>query len=138
MKTLQLTPASLSAPSIENVVETPSRLSVLWHDCLIRDHNWCVATRVFNWTEALERLRQDSPNAKDDDCQPLVFAPGQLALLEVAHIIPHSIMSATSTVGGELQLVCAPFYMLCSKSMFSNYFLIPIMIPILILILLSE
>ncbi|KMP01637.1 hypothetical protein CISG_01121 [Coccidioides immitis RMSCC 3703] len=103
-KTPQPTPAGLSASSIENAVGTPARLSVLRHDCLIRDHNQCVVTRVFNWTQALERLKQDPSNPKDDDGQQLIFAPGKLALLEVAHIIPHSIMSTTATVSGELQL----------------------------------
>ncbi|KKZ68811.1 hypothetical protein EMCG_05600 [[Emmonsia] crescens] len=104
-KTPQPTPASLSASSIENVVGTPARLSTLRRDCLTRDHNRCVVTRSFNLTEAAGRLEQtrDPSDLKDDDGQPLIFEHGQLAQLEVAHIIPHSIMSAT-TVDGQLQL----------------------------------
>ncbi|KKZ67497.1 hypothetical protein EMCG_06815 [[Emmonsia] crescens] len=102
-KTSQLTPATLSASSIENVVETPARLSTLQCDCLTRDHNRCVITRKFNVFEGTARLKQNPSNPKDDDGQPLIVADGQLARLEVAHIIPHSIMSAT-TVDGQLQL----------------------------------
>lgn len=102
-KTPQPTPASLSAPPIENVVGTPARLSTLRRDCLARDHNRCVVTRAFNLDEAIEREKQDPSNFKDDDGVPLEHE--EFALLEVAHIIPHSIMSAT-TVDGKPQLVC--------------------------------
>ncbi|OJD25672.1 hypothetical protein ACJ73_02960 [Blastomyces percursus] len=102
-KTPQPTPASLSAPSIENVVGTPARLSTLRRDCLTRDHNRCVVTRAFNLNEATEREKRDPSNSKDDDGQPLVFEHGQLARLEVAHIIPHSLMSAMA-VDGQLEL----------------------------------
>ncbi|KAG5295649.1 hypothetical protein I7I50_08484 [Histoplasma capsulatum G186AR] len=100
-KTPQPTPASLSAPPIENVVGTPARLSTLRRDCLARDHNRCVVTRAFNLDEAIEREKQDPSNFKDDDGVPLEHE--EFALLEVAHIIPHSIMSAT-TVDGKPQL----------------------------------
>ncbi|KKZ62100.1 hypothetical protein EMCG_03394 [[Emmonsia] crescens] len=103
MKTPQPTPASLSAPSIENVVGTPARLSTLRRDCLTRDHNRCVITRAFNLNVAFEREEQDPSSSKDDDNQPLIFDHGQLARLEVAHIIPHSIISAT-IIDGQLQL----------------------------------
>ncbi|PGH00713.1 hypothetical protein AJ79_08133 [Helicocarpus griseus UAMH5409] len=98
-KTPQPTPASLSAPSIENVAGTPARLSTLRRDCLIRDHNRCVVTRAFNLPEASVRLKRDRSHPKDDDGQPLVLERGQLASLEIAHIIPHSIMSATMVDG---------------------------------------
>lgn len=107
-KTPQPTPAALSAP-VENVIGTPARLSYLRRDCLIRDHNRCVVTRKFNMPEAAERVKRDGSNAKDDDDQPLIYAPGEFSDLEVAHIIPHSIMSATAT-GDQLELVCVTFH----------------------------
>lgn len=102
-KTPQPISASFSAPPIENAVGTPARLSTLRRDCLARDHNRCVITRAFNLTEAIEREKQDPSNFKDDDGLPLERE--EFALLEVAHIIPHSIMSAT-IVDGQPQLVC--------------------------------
>ncbi|KAK2750019.1 hypothetical protein FQN55_002737 [Onygenales sp. PD_40] len=101
-KTPQPTPAALSAPSLGNVVGTSARLSTLRRDCLIRDHNRCVVTRAFNLHEAKIRERRHA-NPKDDDDQPLSFRRGDIDELEVAHIIPHSIMSA-EFVDGELQL----------------------------------
>ncbi|KAK2783643.1 hypothetical protein FQN53_009095 [Emmonsiellopsis sp. PD_33] len=101
-KTPQPSVASSSAPGLENVVGTPARLSTLRRDCLIRDHNRCVVTQAFNLPEAVMRRAKD-PNPKDDDDELLVFKLGDLADLEVAHIIPHSIMSA-KTVDGEMQL----------------------------------
>ncbi|EGE05178.1 hypothetical protein TEQG_04196 [Trichophyton equinum CBS 127.97] len=98
-KTPQASAASLSAPAIDNIVGTPARLSVLRRDCLIRDHHRCVVTRQFDLTEAIERGDGDS-EPKDDDGRPLA---GTLARLEVAHIIPHSIMSS-KTVDGEPEL----------------------------------
>ncbi|OJD19629.1 hypothetical protein ACJ73_08629 [Blastomyces percursus] len=101
-KTPQPTPATLSAPSIENAIGTPARLSTLRRDCLTRDHNRCVVTRKFNIDEAFERDERDPSSPKDDDNQPLAL-DHELALLEVAHIIPHSIMLAKD-VDGQLQL----------------------------------
>ncbi|GBF62694.1 hypothetical protein TMEN_5258 [Trichophyton mentagrophytes] len=94
-ETPQAFAASLSAPAIDNT----ARLSVLRRDCLIRDHHRCVVTRQFDLTEAIERGDRDS-EPKDDDGRPLA---GALARLEVAHIIPHSIMSS-KTVDGEPEL----------------------------------
>ncbi|EDN11387.1 predicted protein [Histoplasma mississippiense (nom. inval.)] len=104
-KTPQPISASFSAPPIENAVGTPARLSTLRRDCLARDHNRCVITRAFNLTEAIEREKQDPSNFKDDDGLPLERE--EFALLEVAHIIPHSIMSAT-IVDGQPQLFRLP------------------------------
>ncbi|KAK2806995.1 hypothetical protein FQN50_005569 [Emmonsiellopsis sp. PD_5] len=103
-KTPQPTPAALSAPSLENVVGTSARLSTLRRDCLIRDHNRCVVTRAFNMHEAMIRGERDPVNPKDDDGQPLGLNQGAFDNLEVAHIIPHSIMSAKEVVDGEPQL----------------------------------
>ncbi|KKZ62157.1 hypothetical protein EMCG_00472 [[Emmonsia] crescens] len=103
-KTSQPTPAALSAPPLENVVGTSARLSTLRRDCLIRDHNRCIVTRAFNMHEAMIRGERDPVNPKDDDGQPLGLEQGAFDNLEVAHIIPHSIMSAKKVVGGEPQL----------------------------------
>ncbi|KAK2813886.1 hypothetical protein FQN50_000287 [Emmonsiellopsis sp. PD_5] len=102
-KTAQPSAASLSAPALENVVGTPARLSTLRWDCLIRDHNRCVVTRTFNIDEAITRERRDPKNYKDDDGKLLASDLQPFSDLEVAHIIPHSIMSA-KTVDGQLQL----------------------------------
>ncbi|KMP05743.1 hypothetical protein CIRG_05424 [Coccidioides immitis RMSCC 2394] len=95
-KTSQPTPAALTS-SVENVVGTLGRLSVLRRDCLIRDHHRCVVTRMFDIREAERRFDKDGTNAEDDDGSTLIYAPGQFEYLEVAHIIPHSIMSSMST-----------------------------------------
>ncbi|KAK2865230.1 hypothetical protein FQN49_003779 [Arthroderma sp. PD_2] len=94
LRTPQPTPAALSAPALENAVGTPSRLSTLRRDCLIRDHYRCVATRSFDITEAYNRHKRDGANSKDDEGEPLIQSKDSLAVLEVAHIIPHSLMSA--------------------------------------------
>ncbi|KAK2736206.1 hypothetical protein FQN55_001738 [Onygenales sp. PD_40] len=94
-KTPQASAESLSAPTIDNVVGTPARLSVLRRDCLTRDRHRCVVTRQFDVTEAIKRGDRDA-EPKDDDDRPLA---GPLARLEVAHIIPHSIMSSKTTDG---------------------------------------
>lgn len=105
-KTAQPSVASLSAPALENAVDTPARLSTLRRDCLIRDHNRCVVTRTFNIDEAIEREEKPPGNYMDDDGQSLTSELQPFSDLEVSHIIPHSIMSA-KTVDGEPQLVCA-------------------------------
>ncbi|KAF3490864.1 uncharacterized protein GIQ15_00381 [Arthroderma uncinatum] len=94
--TPQPTPASLSAPLLENVVGTPSRLSTLRRDCLIRDHYRCVATRAFDEDEAVRRYDRDGSEAKDDEDRPLIESKDSVEHLEVAHIIPHSLMSTDS------------------------------------------
>ncbi|OJD21108.1 hypothetical protein ACJ73_07555 [Blastomyces percursus] len=102
-KTPQPTPDTLSAHRVENVVGTPARLSTLRRDCLIRDHNRCVITRKFDAIEAVVRVNRVHLDAEDDDGQRLPAMDGEFEPLEVAHIIPHSIMSAT-IVDGQMQL----------------------------------
>ncbi|KAM5471086.1 hypothetical protein MauCBS54593_003424 [Microsporum audouinii] len=92
-KTPQASAASLSAPAIDHVVGTPARLSTLRRDCLIRDHHRCVVTQQFDVTEAINRGERD-PEPKDDENLPLA---GPFTRIEVAHIIPHSIMSSKTT-----------------------------------------
>ncbi|OJD23463.1 hypothetical protein ACJ73_05187 [Blastomyces percursus] len=102
-KTPQPTPGTLSARRVENVVGTPARLSTLRRDCLIRDHQRCVITQKFDAGEAVVRMNRDHLDAEDDDGQRLPAMDGEFEPLEVAHIIPHSIMSAT-IVDGQMQL----------------------------------
>ncbi|KAL1893962.1 hypothetical protein Sste5346_006103 [Sporothrix stenoceras] len=96
-KTPQPTPASLSVPSLSPGQTLPAsshRLSTLRRDCLIRDKNRCVVTRKFGNAEALVRFRRDGSDAVDDEGQHL-FITGRrdFEYLEVAHILPHSLMS---------------------------------------------
>lgn len=100
-RTPQPTPAALSAP-VETIVGTPARLSFLRRDCLIRDRHRCVVSNAFDEAEAISRDEKYTLNPKDDDGQPL--DPENTALLEVAHIIPHSLMSTVSS-GNTSELV---------------------------------
>lgn len=100
-RTPQTTPADLSA-RLEDVVDTPARLSVLRRDCLIRDHHRCVVNRVFDLDEAGKRYERYGSDGQDDDGERLDPDPGKFARLEVAHIIPHSMTSATRETRSEL------------------------------------
>lgn len=71
-------------------------------DCLIRDGHRCVITRKFDINEANKRVRRDGDNAKDDDGHLLQDEAGTFDDLEVAHILPHSLMSIPS---GKSELV---------------------------------
>lgn len=79
-------------------VGTPERLSTLRGACLIRDRHRCVITRKFDYLEAQKRSKDDQ-DALDDDGEPLTPS---LAILEVAHILPHSLMALSK---GSAQLV---------------------------------
>ncbi|KAK2794076.1 hypothetical protein FQN52_009158 [Onygenales sp. PD_12] len=100
-KTQQPSKASSTGPALENVIGSSARLSTLRRDCLIRDHHRCVVTRAFDLSEAISR--DEKNRLEDDDGRPLDPDSEVFNELEVAHIIPHSIMSAKST-DGELQL----------------------------------
>ncbi|RAL04004.1 HNH endonuclease signature motif containing protein [Aspergillus ibericus CBS 121593] len=103
-KTPQPTPASLSrAPLSNSGIGTPQRLSTLRRDCLVRDRHRCVVTRKFDIQEADRRLSRDGTDFKDDDGASLLPESDEMTFLEVAHIIPHSLMSLTS-IDGEPQL----------------------------------
>ncbi|KAM5457548.1 hypothetical protein MaudCBS49596_000743 [Microsporum audouinii] len=90
--TPQPTPASLTAP-VENVAGTASRIATLRRDCLIRDHHRCVATRAFDAAEAVKRYERDGADSRDDEGRPLLDSKDSIEILEVAHILPHSLMS---------------------------------------------
>jgi hypothetical protein len=104
-KTPQPTPASLSeASNKQQLTGTTYRVSTLRRDCLIRDHHRCVISRKFDLNEALSRAKKDGINAKDDDGYWLRDEIEKPEFLEVAHILPHSLMSF-STSSGKTELV---------------------------------
>ena len=68
-----------------------------------RDHHRCVISRTFDDAEATRRVSRDGEEqAHDDDARYLKDESGTFAPLEVAHIIPHSLMTAQR---GTLELV---------------------------------
>jgi HNH endonuclease len=81
------------------VAETESRLNGLREKCLTRDHHRCVITRAFDLSEARARTKRDGAGAKDDDKHFLYEDTKGSEVLQVAHIIPHSLMSS----GGQLE-----------------------------------
>lgn len=93
-KTPQFTPLSkLSLPE-KDVAETKNRLNGLRKQCLIRDRHRCVITRKFDLSEALNRDKHEGANAKDDDDHLLHMETDDPVTLQVAHILPHSLMSS--------------------------------------------
>jgi HNH endonuclease len=103
LKTSQPTP-SLTPQTALVLLGTPQRLSSLRGQCLLRDHHRCAITRRFDASEARSRSRHDGEGAKDDDGRLLIEEEDDPALLEVSHIIPHSLMSINSR--NETELVC--------------------------------
>ena len=103
-KTPQPSPAILSdLQSTQTPAATTQRLATLRRDSLIRDRHRCVISRSFDFDEATERVRHDREEARDDDGNLLKDENGAFAALEVAHIIPHSLMTVRS---GESVMVC--------------------------------
>ncbi|KAG0158382.1 hypothetical protein PDIDSM_5896 [Penicillium digitatum] len=103
-KTPQPTPAFLSRPDLSDpAIGTPQRVSNLRKCCLTRDRHRCVVTRKFDVREAEARYRIDGSNVRDDDGNSLLEETGNTTFLEVAHIIPHSLMSH-SDISGESKL----------------------------------
>ena len=87
-----------SAPTLpecqeEHVSLTTARLSGLRKECLIRDRYRCVISRRFDLGEAEKRVARDGPNAKDDEGRLLTEESEELSALQVAHILPHALMS---------------------------------------------
>ncbi|CAK7212583.1 hypothetical protein SCUCBS95973_001513 [Sporothrix curviconia] len=82
-----------NAPAVAaGYVETADRLASLRGACLVRDHYRCVISRKFH---TLEYLVRDGPDARDDEGR-LLADESQLDLLDVAHILPHSLMKANA------------------------------------------
>jgi hypothetical protein len=79
------------------VIGTTQRLSNLRQDCLIRDGHRCVISHQFDYREAANRLKRDGDNAKDDDGRMLKHDRERPEYLEVAHILPHSLMSLAAS-----------------------------------------
>ena len=79
------------------MTRTPSRVASLGAECLERDRHRCVISRGFDITEAKARYQlQGRDKAKDDDGNLLKEERNPFAFLEVAHILPHSLMSVTN------------------------------------------
>ncbi|KZF21428.1 hypothetical protein L228DRAFT_212722 [Xylona heveae TC161] len=71
---------------------TNKRLSELRGTCLKRDHHRCIVSRKFDFSESRKRAKIHGDNAKDDEGRLLVEDDQDFDDLEVAHIIPHSLM----------------------------------------------
>ena len=79
---------------MEDFTGTPERIEALRTSCLERDRHRCVLTRAFHRQEAQARIVRDGRNqARDDDGNLLATNP-RFAHLEVAHIIPYSLIKA--------------------------------------------
>jgi hypothetical protein len=89
--------------STQQLAGTMQRVAALRNDCLIRDHHRCVISHKFDDSEAVSRGKRDGDDAKDDDGHFLKDESGTFATLEVAHVIPHSLMAVTSET---TELVC--------------------------------
>ncbi|KAL4816248.1 hypothetical protein BDW67DRAFT_185072 [Aspergillus spinulosporus] len=98
MKTPQPTPASLFGLNLsEPAIGT--RQSILRQSCLQRNRHRCVVTQRFDTQEGKTRYKIDRNNVKDDDGNPLMPERNEMAYLEVAHIIPHSLMFLSDIEG---------------------------------------
>ncbi|KAI1272767.1 hypothetical protein F5Y07DRAFT_286290 [Xylaria sp. FL0933] len=105
-KTPQPSPAYHSAVervqggSVLSLPGTPDRLSALRGACLIRDRHRCVISRKFDLREAADRMRKAGNDALDDDGNLLREDENSVDVLEVAHILPHSLVKTDA--GSEL------------------------------------
>ncbi len=90
-------PASAVSESIpeDSTPGINERLSGLRKACLTRDRHRCVVTRRFDQAEADRRLQSDGyENARDDDGR-LLKEEEEMDFVEVAHILPHGLMTAS-------------------------------------------
>lgn len=85
-----------AAHDAQDVVGTQDRLSALRGECLVRDRHRCVISRSYDQVEAVKRHEQSGDDARDDDGELLVESTYQFNVLEVAHILPHSLMKSTA------------------------------------------
>ncbi|KAL8420514.1 hypothetical protein RB594_003345 [Gaeumannomyces avenae] len=74
-------------------VGTPDRVSTLRGTCFVRDRHRCVISRKFDTIEG--RKRREAGDARDDDGLPI--GPHDIRLLEVAHILPRSLVQALNS-----------------------------------------
>ncbi|WEW60682.1 hypothetical protein PRK78_006169 [Emydomyces testavorans] len=78
-------------------IGTPERVANLCSLCLERDHHRCVLSQSFDYREAVRRISEDLEEALDDEG---VRLKGQsIVTLQVAHIIPHSLMQLDTSSG---------------------------------------
>lgn len=127
VKTPQLTPALSHPRTPEATIGTPQRVSTSRQACLIRDRHRCIISRKSNAQEGQRRYKRDGSNLKDDDGKSLLEERDNMAFLEVAHIIPHSLMSLTSEenewglvsahVLSDLTIILADYIQADSKQM---------------------
>jgi hypothetical protein len=76
-------------------------VAALRGEYLKRDRYQCVISGRFDNAEALKRVeREGDDEAKDDDEHKLKREAGTVAPLEVAYILPHSLMNIGSGGGG--------------------------------------
>ncbi|KAH6952309.1 hypothetical protein EDB80DRAFT_268540 [Ilyonectria destructans] len=98
-RTPQPSPAhSSQPPSRFSALESVERLASLRRACLIRDRHRCVISRKFDKKEARRRVAEKGyDDASDDDGHLLKDQErGSFVELEVAHILPHSLMVRTA------------------------------------------
>lgn len=91
-----------SDPSVETAAGVTGRASSVWQQCLIRDHHRCVVSRKFHDRIFMERLSEDIEGAVDDDGRLLKEMMADTAFLEVAHILPPSLVETPPNSGGDL------------------------------------
>ncbi|KAH7308671.1 hypothetical protein B0I35DRAFT_515748 [Stachybotrys elegans] len=118
-KTLQPSPTVHSAaqgtqPEGQFSDGEEARVAALRGSCLIRDRHCCVISRSFDAHEAMERFRRHGDDARDDNGIP--FLGQSFALLEVAHILPHSL----TRVNSNLQLDASKDAALAILNMFDS------------------
>lgn len=75
-------------------VGTQARVSALRGECLLRDRHRCVISRAYSPEAAMEGT-DDDDDAGDDDRNPFGGVP--LDMLEVAHILPYSLVKVNAT-----------------------------------------
>lgn len=102
-------------------ISTTDRLAALRGACLVRDRHRCVVSRKFDMSAFIKRVASDGDNACDDD-DVLFTAQDQLQYqsLEVAHILPHSLMKADTEAGGMV-CICPFFRLLVFSVLFRHH-----------------
>lgn len=97
MKTPQPTPPSLSSIQTPTPSGTREHISILREHCLLRDRHRCVISRKFDRHEASKRFDRYGEDSKDDDGNLLRDEVNKrFSFLEVAHILPHSLVTVAS------------------------------------------
>ena len=97
------------ATDLQAYIGTEERLSTLRAECLMRDRYRHVISRKFSDFEFTQRHKLYGIEARDDDC--ILFSDQdniELDPLEVAHILPHSLMKAST--GSEMVCLFSLFF----------------------------